>query len=182
MQAPFDTVGAILSALLLGSTIMAANSLQNATSQFGSLCWMALAALSGMAFIWQIRRTGSPLLPPSMFKMNVLPSRPSRRWLLSSAVDHLYCATLPVSERIRLQSGSVCPAVYAVAIRDRADCAACRPLGGQDISPGDIHPGAGDICRRFDPAGDVTRQTFNVGYLPAKSGMRNRVWLLSESQ
>ena len=34
----------------------------------------------------------------------------------------------------------------------------------------------------FDPAGDVTRQTFNVGYLPAKSGMRNRVWLLSESQ
>nr|VXZ92403.1 Spectinomycin tetracycline efflux pump [Klebsiella pneumoniae] len=85
MQAPFDTVGAILSALLLGSTIMAANSLQNATSQFGSLCWMALAALSGMAFIWQIRRTGSPLLPPSMFKMNVLPSRPSRRWLLSSA-------------------------------------------------------------------------------------------------
>lgn len=117
MQAPFDTVGAILSALLLGSTIMAANSLQNATSQFGSLCWMALAALSGMAFIWQIRRTGHPLLPPSMFKMNVLPSRPSRRWLLLSAVDHLYCATLPVSERIRLQSGSVCPAVYAVAIR-----------------------------------------------------------------
>ncbi len=85
MQAPFDTVGAILSALLLGSTIMAANSLQNATSQFGSLCWMALAALSGMAFIWQIRRTGSPLLPPSMFKNDVLPSRPSRRWLLSSA-------------------------------------------------------------------------------------------------
>ncbi|HFE2936463.1 hypothetical protein [Klebsiella pneumoniae] len=47
MQAPFDTVGAILSALLLGSTIMAANSLQNATSQFGSLCWMALAARHG---------------------------------------------------------------------------------------------------------------------------------------
>ncbi|MFO5977587.1 MFS transporter, partial [Klebsiella pneumoniae] len=67
MQATFDTVGAILSALLLGSTIMAANSLQNATSQFGSLCWMALAALSGMAFIWQIRRTGSPLPPPCIF-------------------------------------------------------------------------------------------------------------------
>ncbi|MGU3595042.1 MFS transporter [Klebsiella variicola] len=68
MQAPFDTLGAILSALLLGSTIMAANSLQNATNQFGSLCWMALAALSGMAFIWQIRRTDHPLLPPTMFK------------------------------------------------------------------------------------------------------------------
>ncbi|HCQ8109240.1 TPA: MFS transporter [Klebsiella quasipneumoniae] len=59
---------AIFAALLLGSTIMAANSLQNATYQFGSLCWMALAALSGMAFIWQIRRTGHPLLPPTMFK------------------------------------------------------------------------------------------------------------------
>jgi hypothetical protein len=34
---------------------MAANSLQNATYQFGSLCWMALAALSGMAFIWQTK-------------------------------------------------------------------------------------------------------------------------------
>ncbi|CDL10525.1 FIG00731681: hypothetical protein [Klebsiella pneumoniae IS43] len=183
MQAPFDTVGAILSALLLGSTIMAANSLQNATSQFGSLCWMALAALSGMAFIWQIRRTGHPLLPPSMFKNErFYPRGLHVDGCFCQPGDHLYCATLPVSERIRLQSGSVCPAVYAVAIRDRADCAACRPLGGHDISPGDIHPGAGDICRRFDPAGDVTRQTFNVGYLPAKSGMRNRVWLLSESQ
>lgn len=50
------------------------------------------------------------------------------------------------------------------------------------ISAPAISTGAGDICRRFDPAGDVTRQPFNVGYLPAKSGMRNRVWLLSESQ
>lgn len=141
MQAPFDTVGAILSALLLGSTIMAANSLQNATSQFGSLCWMALAALSGMAFIWQIRRTGHPLLPPSMFKNERFTLAAFTSMVAFVSQDHLYCATLPVSERIRLQSGSVCPAVYAVAIRDRADCAACRPLGGHDISPGDIHPG-----------------------------------------
>ncbi|HCM9489019.1 MFS transporter [Enterobacter hormaechei] len=67
-QAPFDTPGAILSALLLGSTIMAANSLQEATYHPGSLCWTVLAALSGMAFIWQIRRTDNPLLPPTMFK------------------------------------------------------------------------------------------------------------------
>ncbi|HHT1022887.1 TPA: MFS transporter [Enterobacter hormaechei] len=67
-QAPFDTPGAILSALLLGSTIMAANSLQEATYHPGSLCWTVLAALSGMAFIWQIRRTDKPLLPPTMFK------------------------------------------------------------------------------------------------------------------
>lgn len=55
--------------------------------------------------------------------------------------DHLYCTAFPVSERIRLQSGGVCPAVYAVAVRDRGDCAACRPVGGHDFSPGDIHPG-----------------------------------------
>ncbi len=124
---------------------------------------------------------GSSLLPPSMFKNERFTLAAFTSMVAFVSRDHLYCATLPVSERIRLQSGSVCPAVYAVAIRDRADCAACRPLGGHDISPGDIHR-AGDICRRFDPAGDVTRQPFNVGYLPAKSGMRNRVWLLSESQ
>ncbi|EHN8890468.1 MFS transporter [Enterobacter hormaechei] len=67
-QANFDTPGAILSALLLGSTIMAANSLQDATYHLGSLCWTVVAALSGMAFIWQIRRTDNPLLPPTMFK------------------------------------------------------------------------------------------------------------------
>lgn len=67
-QAPFDTPGAILSALLLGSTIMAANSLHDATYHLGSLCWTMLAALSGMAFIWQIRRADNPLLPPMMFK------------------------------------------------------------------------------------------------------------------
>lgn len=67
-QVPFDTLGAILSALLLGSTIVAANSLHDATYHTGSLCWTVLAALSGMAFIWQIRRTDNPLLPPAIFK------------------------------------------------------------------------------------------------------------------
>jgi hypothetical protein len=50
-----------------------------------SLCWMALAALSGMAFIWQIRRTGHPLLPPTMFKngsaIKVIP------WLTKAIID-----------------------------------------------------------------------------------------------
>ncbi|STW46621.1 transporter [Klebsiella pneumoniae] len=146
MQAPFDTVGAILSALLLGSTIMAANSLQNATSQFGSLCWMALAALSGMAFIWQIRRTGSPLLPPSMFKNErfTLAAFTSMVAFVSQGITFIALPFLFQSEY------GYSPVVSAllftpVAIRDRADCAACRPLGGHDISPGDIHPGAGDI-------------------------------------
>ncbi|MEE9952874.1 DHA2 family efflux MFS transporter permease subunit [Enterobacter quasihormaechei] len=67
-QAPFDTPGAILSALLLGSTIVAANSFQNAEQHITSLCWSALAALSGIAFVWQIRRSANPLLPPAIFK------------------------------------------------------------------------------------------------------------------
>ncbi|MDQ8583082.1 MFS transporter, partial [Klebsiella aerogenes] len=67
-QAAFDTPGAILSALLLGSTIMAANSMQSASHHIDSLYWTLLAAISGTAFIWRIRRTDNPLLPPAMFK------------------------------------------------------------------------------------------------------------------
>ncbi|MGR7572990.1 MFS transporter [Klebsiella aerogenes] len=67
-QAAFDTPGAILSALLLGSTIMAANSLQSASQHIDSLYWTLLAAISGTAFIWRIRRTDNPLLPPAIFK------------------------------------------------------------------------------------------------------------------
>lgn len=181
-QAPFDTPGAVLSALLLGSTIMAANSLQNATYHLGSLCWTVLAALSGMAFIWQIRRADNPLLPPTMFKNERFTLAAFTSMIAFVSQDHLYCTAFPVSERIRLQSGGVCPAVYAVAVRDRGDCAACRPVGGHDFSPGDIHPGAGDFCRGFDPAGDITRPPFSVGYLPAESGVRSGVWLLSESK
>lgn len=181
-QAPFDTPGAILSALLLGSTIMAANSLQEATYHPGSLCWTVLAALSGMAFIWQIRRTDNPLLPPTMFKNERFTLAAFTSMIAFVSQDHFYCIAFPVSERIRLQSGVVCPAVYAVAARDRTDCAACRPVGGHDFSPGDIHHGAGDFCRGFDPSCDITRPPYNVGYLPAESGMRHGVWLLSESQ
>lgn len=181
-QAPFDNPGAILSALLLGSTIMAANSLHDATYHLGSLCWTMLAALSGMAFIWQIRRADNPLLPPMMFKNERFTLAAFTSMIAFVSQDHLYCAALPVSERIRLQPGVVCPAVYAVAARDRTDCAACRPVGRHDFSPGDIHPGADDFCRRFDPAGNITRPPFSVGYLPAESGVRSGVWLLSESQ
>ncbi|HBI6861424.1 TPA: MFS transporter [Enterobacter cloacae] len=68
VRAPFDSLGAILSALMLGSTIVAANSFQSAAHYTASLCWAAIAATSGIAFIWQIRRTENPLLPPAMFK------------------------------------------------------------------------------------------------------------------
>ncbi|MCM7512102.1 DHA2 family efflux MFS transporter permease subunit [Enterobacter hormaechei] len=68
VRVPFDSLGAILSALMLGSTIVATNSFQSAAHHTISLCWAAIAATSGIAFIWQILRTENPLLPPAMFK------------------------------------------------------------------------------------------------------------------
>ncbi|MCY0771164.1 MFS transporter [Enterobacter cloacae complex sp. 2022EL-00788] len=68
VRAPFDSLGAILSVLMLGSTIVATNSFQSAAHHTICLCWAAIAAMSGIAFIWQIRRTVNPLLPPAMFK------------------------------------------------------------------------------------------------------------------
>ncbi|MFS9771442.1 MFS transporter [Enterobacter chuandaensis] len=62
---PFDTAGAVLSAILLGSTIVTANHSRHISQE--TACWAMLAILSAIAFIWHIRRTRSPLLPPVMF-------------------------------------------------------------------------------------------------------------------
>ncbi|MCW4780701.1 MFS transporter [Enterobacter chuandaensis] len=62
---PFDTAGAVLSAILLGSTIVTANHSRHISQE--TACWAMLAILSAIAFIWHIRRTQSPLLPPVMF-------------------------------------------------------------------------------------------------------------------
>ncbi len=59
-QAAFDTPGAILSALLLGSTIMAANSMQSASQHIDSLYWTLLAAISGTAFYLAHPADGQP--------------------------------------------------------------------------------------------------------------------------
>ncbi|MGQ9451927.1 MULTISPECIES: MFS transporter [Leclercia] len=64
-NAAFDTLGAVLSATLLGSTIMAANSL---SSHHETVSWGLLAIISIMMFIWHIRRVKAPLLPPAIFK------------------------------------------------------------------------------------------------------------------
>lgn len=69
---PFDTIGALLSATLLGSLIMAANSLSDVHSaehslSFVALGWSLVALLSGAGFIWHIRRVKKPLLPPVIF-------------------------------------------------------------------------------------------------------------------
>ena len=65
----FDSVGALFSALFLGSLIMAANSLsghQHTVSREAQ-AWALLALVSAAAFIWQIRRAQKPLLPPVIF-------------------------------------------------------------------------------------------------------------------
>lgn len=67
---PFDAPGAVLSAVLLGSAIMLADSLQHVTEHINlqAVFWGFLALVSAFAFTWRIRRAQHPLLPPVMFK------------------------------------------------------------------------------------------------------------------
>ncbi len=69
IRVPFDAPGAVLSAMLLGAMIMAANSLQGASNHLNTqaVSWALLAAAGTTAFIWHIRRAHSPLLPPVIF-------------------------------------------------------------------------------------------------------------------
>ncbi|MBO9356792.1 MFS transporter [Bordetella petrii] len=62
-RAPFDTPGAVLSALLVGALIMAAD---HAALPDGA--GYALAALlAGAGFVWRMRHARQPLLPPAIF-------------------------------------------------------------------------------------------------------------------
>lgn len=68
----FDTPGAVLSATLLGATIMAANSFSGPQpvaqhTHLEATCWGLLAMVSTVAFILHIRRAREPLLPPAIF-------------------------------------------------------------------------------------------------------------------
>ena len=63
VREPFDTPGALLSAVLVGALIMAAN---HATMPGDG--WYALAALvAGVGFVWRLRHARHPLLPPVIF-------------------------------------------------------------------------------------------------------------------
>lgn len=62
--AGFDLPGAVLSATLLGSTIMMANSFSRPHE---ALCWGLLALGCTVVFIWHIRRVRTPILPPAIF-------------------------------------------------------------------------------------------------------------------
>lgn len=69
-RTPFDAPGALLSAVLLGSAIMLADSLQSVTRPISqaAVCWGVLTLVSAFAFIWRIRRAKNPILPPVIFK------------------------------------------------------------------------------------------------------------------
>lgn len=69
-RSPFDTPGAALSAVLLGSAIMLADSLQHITQGINPAAtgWGFLTLVSTLAFIWRIRRAQNPILPPVIFK------------------------------------------------------------------------------------------------------------------
>lgn len=72
VRAPFDCRGALLSAAMPGSLIMAANSFSVAGKDlhkvsFNSLFWCSLALISLLAFIAHLRRSRNPLLPPAIF-------------------------------------------------------------------------------------------------------------------
>lgn len=61
---PFDTTGAVLSAVLVGAVIMAAN-----RASMPGDGWYALTALmAGAGFAWRLRRAAKPLLPPVIFR------------------------------------------------------------------------------------------------------------------
>ncbi|MGQ5629862.1 MFS transporter [Enterobacter cloacae] len=66
-RSPFDVPGALLSVILLGSMIMAANSVENRAHAISTVCWAFVATVSLIAFVWHIRRARSPILPPVIF-------------------------------------------------------------------------------------------------------------------
>ncbi|TAN25827.1 MAG: MFS transporter [Castellaniella sp.] len=60
---PFDAVGGMLSAVLVGALVLATNR----TAQPGDGGYVVLAALAGAGFIWRLYSAEEPLLPPAMF-------------------------------------------------------------------------------------------------------------------
>lgn len=72
---PFDTLGGILSAIMLGSVIMAASGFSkpggqalSAETLLTGLTYAVIAILSGMAFVWRQKRAPKPLLPLAIFR------------------------------------------------------------------------------------------------------------------
>ncbi|WP_322997619.1 MFS transporter [Castellaniella sp.] len=63
VRVPFDVSGAVLSAVLVGALIMAANH----AAMPGDLWYALIAVLAGAGFVWRMRQARHPLLPPAIF-------------------------------------------------------------------------------------------------------------------
>jgi DHA2 family multidrug resistance protein-like MFS transporter len=59
VREPFDALGGVLSAVLVGALIMAADQ--------GDIWYALLAMVTGSAFVWRLRTAKKPLLPPAIF-------------------------------------------------------------------------------------------------------------------
>ncbi|WP_338464626.1 MFS transporter [Franconibacter daqui] len=64
---PFDTPGALLSALLLGAAVMACDALSHRQALPVALAYGLAALLAAAAFAHRLRRAPQPLLPPALF-------------------------------------------------------------------------------------------------------------------
>ncbi len=63
VREPFDSPGAVLSAVLVGALIMAANH----AAMPGDGWYALIALLAGAGFVWRMRHARQPLLPPVIF-------------------------------------------------------------------------------------------------------------------
>lgn len=63
----FDTSGALLSALMLGALVMAANAVSHAGSFAGALAYGLVGLIAGAGFVFRQRYASQPLIPLALF-------------------------------------------------------------------------------------------------------------------
>ncbi len=176
---PFDVPGALLSALMLGAVVMA----PDAVSLHAMFGFGALAALSGAALVWRLRRAPEPLLPPQLFASP--PFYPGRAYFAGVVYqpgNDLCGAAVSVSERVWLQRAERGAAFHRLAGGHYAG----RPLCRTPCRP----PRAGAYRNRRAcsvrggprGAGAVARAGERRGYQPARIAVRPGLWRFSKPE
>ena len=138
-RSPFDVPGALLSVILLGSMIMAANSVENTMHAISTVCWAFVATVSLIAFVWHIRRARSPILPPVIFSNGrfTLAALTSLASFVSQGITFI---ALPfLFQSVYGYSPAISALLFTPADRYRTHCAARGPLGRHDLRPVDLH-------------------------------------------
>ncbi len=158
---PFDFAGAILSAVMLGGLILAANAFSQAGSRgaasstlTAAVAYGLVALIAGGMFIRCQRRAASPLLPleifcSARFSLAALTSL----GLLCQPGNDLRGAALPVPERLRVQRLRLSAAVSALAGGNSARRAARGPAGRSLFAGGHLNRRAVPVRLRAGFAG-----------------------------